>query len=366
VPFWYLTSQTMYLPIAPGEKMELPRHRASTSSGSPTRSPICFLEMIHENNLEKFGGKAVNLARLHSAGVSVPTGFSISSDCFSEFLRGIDHSDEILRRLESTSDVEEIMECAASLERLGSSREMPAKTKESIVEAFSRLSERVGEHDTGYAIRSSANIEDGQHISFAGQAESYLCVNGAENVVESVRRTWQSAISPRAVLYLRSMNVPLNRVKMGVIVQEMVDADVSGVMFTANIVTNDPCQIIIESTWGLGEPLVSGKVIPDTYVLDKNPLRVLQRTLGTKAVVASIAARNQQQGVVLQETPPDKQSTLTLNDVNLLKVAQMGMSVEKILGGPQDIEWCIRDSQLIVLQARPVTTMQQSSYRDKG
>jgi pyruvate,water dikinase len=162
------------------------------------------------------------------------------------------------------------------------------------------------------------------------------------------------------------MNVPLNRVKMGVIVQEMVDADVSGVMFTANIVTNDPCQIIIESTWGLGEPLVSGKVIPDTYVLDKNPLRVLQRTLGTKAVVASIAARNQQQGVVLQETPPDKQSTLSLNDVNLLKVAQMGMSVEKILGGPQDIEWCIRDSQLIVLQARPVTTMQQSSYRDKG
>jgi pyruvate,water dikinase len=312
--------------------------------------------------LERFGGKAVNLARLHRAGLKVPIGFSISSECFSEYLAGLEGSDGILQRLESPMDIEETMNCAANLERLGSSWKMPEETKKQIMDALMRLKSITHGHGIGYAIRSSANVEDSRHISFAGQAESFLCVNGTENVVDSVRRTWQSAVSFRSALYLHEMGVPLSKVRMGVIVQEMVAADVSGVMFTVNTVTKDPSQIIIESTWGLGEPLVSGKIVPDTFFLQRNPLKVVQRVLGSKATFAAVSVSEQQHKIVLQDTPPDKRTAFTLNDAELLNLARLGMKVENTLGGPQDIEWCIRDSQLIVLQARPVTTMQQSSH----
>ncbi len=309
--------------------------------------------------MERFGGKAVNLARLHRAGLKVPIGFSISSDCFSEFLAGLEGSDRILQRLESPTDIEETMNYAADLERLGSSWRMPGETKKQIMDAFTRLRSMAHEHGAGYAIRSSANVEDGNQISFAGQAESFLCVNGIENIIDSVRRTWQSAVSFRAALYLHEMGVPLSKVRMGVIVQEMVGADVSGVMFTVNTVTNDPSQIIIESTWGLGEPLVSGKVVPDTFFIQRDPLRVVQRVLGSKVTFAAVSASEQQHGIVLQDTPPSKRTAFTLDDADLLNLAKMGTKVENILGGPQDIEWCMKDSHLIVLQARPVTTMKQ-------
>lgn len=307
--------------------------------------------------MERFGGKAVNLARLRRAGLKVPIGFSISSECFSEFLAGLDGSDRILQQLESATDLEEALNCAANLESLGSSWRMSGETKKQIIDAFTLLRSMVHEHGAGYAVRSSANVEDSRHISFAGQAESFLCVNGTENVIDSVRRTWQSAVSFRSALYLREMGVPLSSVKMGVIVQVMVDADISGVMFTANTVTNDPSQIIIESTWGLGEPLVSGKVIPDTFLLHRKPLKIVQRLLGSKATIATIAMSNQQQRIMLEDTPLSKRTAFTLDDAELLNLARLGMKVENILGGPQDIEWCMKDSQLIVLQARPVTTM---------
>lgn len=335
------------------------RHRSSTKSSAPTQSCISFIEAVGENDSEKFGGKAVNLARLHKAGMKVPIGFSISSDCFSEFLKSLEGSDGILQRLESTSDVEETMNCAADLERLGTSWRIPNETKKQIVDALARLRSMVQQNGMGYAIRSSANVEDGKRISFAGQAESFLCINGAENIIESVRRTWQSAVSFRSALYLHELGVSLSKVRMGVIVQEMIGADISGVMFTVNTVTNDPSQIIIESTWGLGEPLVSGKVVPDTFLVQRNPLKIVQRVLGSKATMSAVNMSGQQQGIVLQETPPSRRTTFTLGDTELLNLAKMGMKVEEILGGPQDIEWCMKDSHLIVLQARPVTTMRQ-------
>jgi pyruvate,water dikinase len=236
---------------------------------------------------------------------------------------------------------------------------MPDKTKKQITDAFARLRSMAHELGAGYAVRSSANVEDSRQISFAGQAESFLCVDGTENVIDSVRRTWQSAVSLRSAIYLREMRVPLSNVKMGVIVQEMVDADVSGVMFTVNTVTNDPSQIIIESTWGLGEPLVSGRIVPDTFLLQRNPLKVVQRVLGSKATFAAVSTSEQQHGIVLLDTPSSKQTAFTVDDAELLNLARLGIKVEKILGGPQDIEWCMKNSHLIVLQARPVTTMKQ-------
>ncbi|RDE17481.1 MAG: hypothetical protein C4K49_02720 [Candidatus Thorarchaeota archaeon] len=327
---------------------------------SPTRRfhSVTFLEQINQDEYEKLGGKAVNLGRLYRAGIDVPNGFTISCDCFTEFLDRVPRSREVLQRLEASTNIEEILDAATELEQLGGQCTMAKKMREEIAAAFLQLDRRVGSHDTKYAVRSSANIEDGKQVSFAGQAESFLGVNGVENIIDAVKRTWQSAISSRSVLYLHSRGIRINRVAMGVIVQEMIPADVSGVMFTANTVTNDHSQMIVESTWGLGEPLVSGRIVPDTYVLGKDPMRVIQRTLGSKAVTAVPSESDEGERVLLQSTPRDKQEEFTLEDREILRIARKGLEIEHLLGCPQDVEWCIKGSRLVVVQARPITTLQ--------
>jgi pyruvate,water dikinase len=335
-----------------------PDHGLADSPPPRRLHSVTFLEHIGQDEYEKLGGKAVNLGRLHRAGIDVPNGFTISCDCFTEFLDKVPRSREVLQRLEASTDIEEILDVATELEQLGGQCTMAKRIREEITAAFLQLDERVGSHDTRYAVRSSANIEDGKQVSFAGQAESFLCVNGVENIIDAVKKTWQSAISSRSVLYLHSRGIRISRVTMGVIVQEMIPAEVSGVMFTANTVTNDPSQMIVESTWGLGEPLVSGRIVPDTYVLSKNPMGVIQRTLGSKAVTAVPSKTGGRERVLLQATPQSKQESFTLGNREILKIARKGLEIEQILGCPQDIEWCIDGSRLVVVQARPITTLQ--------
>ena len=179
-------------------------------------------------------------------------------------------------------------------------------------------------------------------------------MNNQRDILESVKRVWQSAFSERAVVYLKTKEIPMKQVKMAVIIQEMIPADISGVMFTANVVNNSTEEMLINATWGLGDSLVSGKIVPDTYILNKNPLSVIQRVLGGKEFI-SLPERNQP---VMSKTPANKQSEFTLDEQTLFDIADVGMKVECGMESPQDIEWCIRpDGSLAILQSRPITTL---------
>ncbi|MFX0106714.1 MAG: PEP/pyruvate-binding domain-containing protein [Candidatus Hodarchaeota archaeon] len=320
-------------------------------------SRIIFLHDMGIESPEKYGGKAINLARLHREGFRVPDGFSVPCQWFLDFLNSLPNGQDLISILESTDDIDTILEKSEELEELGRNYEMPLDIRHEVSEAFLQLEHNIDSASVGFSIRSSANVEDSSSISFAGQAETYLCVRGVDNIISSIQKTWQSLLSPSSALYLQSMGIPLSKVRMGVVVQEMIAADIAGVMFTANVVNKDPNQIIIESTWGLGEALVSGKVIPDTYLLSKKPLQVKERKLGSKEVTSEPSAQYDTEGIVYSQTPEVRRKSFTLNDQDVVRVAKTGLEIEGKLGLYQDIEWCMRDEELIILQSRPVTTM---------
>ena len=311
---------------------------------------VCSLEKIQPVDVEIYVGKATNLAKLAHLGFIIPRGFSISSDAFVRMIESNQDLVSLLQKVDESDDFEEILEISGNIQNLIDNYEIPENFVSEVTKSFKLLSE----NEFGFAVRSSATIEDRSDISFAGQAESYLCVKNPSDIIESVRKVWQSALSEGAIVYLKTKGIPMGQVKMAVIVQEMIPADISGVMFTANVVNNNTEEILINATWGLGDSLVSGKIVPDTYILSKNPLSVIQRELGGKKFT-SLPEKNQP---TMLDTSKDKQSKFTLEDQTLFAIAEVGMKIEGGMESPQDIEWCIRpDGGLVILQSRPITTL---------
>ena len=320
-------------------------------------SLVVPLEDINPEDIELHGGKSSNLARLHRMGFRVPRGFSVTSSCFQRVLDDIPQLKETIDRIGDSNDYEDILESAIGLQSLVGEYIVPSDIRQQIANIFQNLRKITGNLLHGYAVRSSATVEDRSDISFAGQADSFLCITGIENIIESVKNVWQSAFSPRAVIYLHTKEIPLSRMKMAVFIQEMVPADISGVMFTANVVTRNTDEILINSTWGIGDTLVSGKVIPDTFVLNKSPLAINQREVGAKSKMCVPKVMDDCVEPTLIDTPSEKAAELSLDDDTLLWIAETGLKIEKGYGSPQDIEWCLTGNELVILQSRPITTL---------
>ena len=319
------------------------------------------LKDIQPKDVEIHGGKAAKLAKLVHLGFIVPRCLSISSNAFVQMVESDQDFVSLLEIIDDSDDFERIMEISASLQEIIGNYSLPEILETEIFEKFKHLQEQTKNSELGFAVRSSATIEDRTDISFAGQAESFLCVNNQTDILESVNMVWQSAFSEHAVVYLKTKEIPMKQVKMAVIIQEMIPADISGVMFTANVVNNNTEEMLINATWGLGDSLVSGKIVPDTYILKKNPLSVIQRVLGGKEFT-SLPARNQP---TISKTPANKQSEFSLDEQTLFDIADVGMKVESGMESPQDIEWCIRpDGGLVILQSRPITTLSVPSSHE--
>ena len=182
------------------------------------------------------------------------------------------------------------------------------------------------------AARSRAVSEDGQTASFAGQQESYLNVRGGDQVLHRVRECWASFFSPRALFY-RARKAVLADTRMAVVVQEMVQADKSGVMFTVDPIRNRRECMVIEGAPGLGEAIVSGEITPDHYVIARDAEIVVD-------VFIADGARGQ-----------------VLMDRELNGLRELRLRLERFFGSPQDVEWCIRGDALLLLQSRPITTL---------
>jgi pyruvate,water dikinase len=252
------------------------------------------------------GGKGASLARLTAAGLPVPPGFVVPSWVLEESV-----DEDALRASAAASD----HEAATALVRAA---EPP---RQAISEAYEQLGGEV-------AVRSSACAEDSEVASYAGQQETYLRVTGADEVCARVVDCWASFFSERALFY-RSRKGSLGDLRMAVVVQQMVAPSKSGVLFTVDPVQRRRDQMIVEAVFGLGEQVVSGEVTPDHYVLDRD---------------GGCKREHLVNGGVLES-------------VELVALAQLGRSIEERFGGPQDIEWAIADDRILILQARPVTTL---------
>lgn len=225
--------------------------------------------------------------------------------------------------------------------------------REALEVAYQELGVRGGATDLRVAVRSSAVDEDGGSASFAGQYETYLNVSGLDAVVEAVGRCRASLRSPRVLEYRRMSGLPTDDVRLAVLVQQLVPSDVSAVMFTANPVSQNRDEIVINASWGLGESIVGGTVTPDTVVVRKSDLAIVSHQVAEKRRMTVSAA----DGTSEVEVPKFLRKTAALDDAQVLEMAQLGLSLEARHQRPVDIECAYHAQGLYLLQCRPVTTL---------
>ncbi|MEZ5552954.1 MAG: PEP/pyruvate-binding domain-containing protein [Pseudomonadales bacterium] len=315
-------------------------------------------------SLSQVGGKSRSLSVLACAGLPVPSGFLISTDAYRLFVAHNDLGTRIrtllaeldsgsIASLESTSD---------RIRGLFEAHELPAEVESAVIESWRALGER-----GFYAVRSSATAEDLPDFSFAGQHDSFLGVQGRDAVLHAIRLCWASLWSARAIGYRQRMAIDADRVAMGVIVQEMADAQVSGILFTANPATGDPSELVINAGFGLGEAIVGGLVTPDTFLLSRDDLRVRRTVIGAKAqmIVPGEGSDSQIANTRVVDVPPADRLRAALSTETLGEIASLGLKIEALCDGqPQDIEWAIADGRLLLLQSRPITNLPAGSLPD--
>jgi pyruvate,water dikinase len=204
------------------------------------------------------------------------------------------------------------------------------------------------------AVRSSATAEDLPDASFAGQQETFLNVT-RKDLVERVKECWASLFTQRAIYYRQEQGFAHDKVDIAVVVQRMVDAEKSGVMFTSHPSTGDP-RIIIEAAWGLGEAVVSGSVSPDNYVVDRESGAVEEVTVADKKTMME---KDEETGeTVEREVPDDRREAQVLDEGDISRLVELGERVEDHYGTPQDVEWAVVEGEVFMLQSRPITTIQ--------
>ena len=308
------------------------------------------------------GGKAHSLARLVEAGFSVPNGFVVPTDAYRGFVEvhGLDALIIELAVPEVVDGQLSFVSASDAIRRLFASHPMSADLARDLDSAMDAY---VGPGNAiPVAVRSSATAEDLPELSFAGQHETYLNVRGREESLAAVRDCWASLWTARAMDYRHRMGVGQASVAMAVVVQEMVPAEAAGVLFTANPVTGDRSEMVVNANYGLGESVVSGQVTPDTFVIDRESFAIVETVIGGKAfkIVGDGATATHQVPLTAAER---RAPALAPEAVTAL--AEIALRVEAMNAGvPQDIEWAFGRGGLWLLQSRPVTNLPPSPIRD--
>jgi pyruvate,water dikinase len=306
------------------------------------------------------GGKGANLVKLIKLGLNVPVGFIITSSCYVSFLETSKNKVKINELLSRSLQPSEIVALSRNITKLILESEFPSEIENEITTAFERVKMESGT-EASFAVRSSATIEDMDTYSFAGQSQTYLSNNSLSQIFSSVKNCWASLFSPPALAYFLQMKKigkasPLSDLQMAVVVQKMIDPQVSGVLFTANVLNNNREQMMINSTWGLGETIANNSVTPDMIILDKDNSKILRTVVGEKKKTSVKNPRGS--GTLLLDTNLDLRAKLSLSETQLHELFELGLWIENALNSPQDIEWAIESGKLYILQSRPITTLQ--------
>lgn len=261
------------------------------------------------------GGKAANLSRLARQYHRVPDGFCLPVTVMDE-----KHPSDL--RDEISAAISDLMACHS-------------------------LPELV------VAVRSSAVDEDGATASFAGQHETYLNIVGADAILEAITRCWESARSEQALAYRRQQGLSVNSPQLAVLVQQLVAADAAAVAFSANPITGNREEVMINASWGLGESIVGGTVTPDMFIVRKSDLAIIQRVIADKQRMTVSALG----GTREVEVPDFLRNEASLNDEQVVELAKLALTLEATMEHPVDIEGAYAAGVLYLLQCRPITTL---------
>ncbi|WP_048191585.1 phosphoenolpyruvate synthase [Methanobacterium sp. SMA-27] len=324
-----------------------------------------FFEELRKEDVAVAGGKGANLGELTHAGIPVPPGFVVTSKTYDQFIKETGIFDEIMDILDAldVNKNKELQASAVKIKKIITETTMPDEIKTIIIEAYNALCHRIGKDDVFVAIRSSATAEDLPEASFAGQQDTYLNIRGSEDVVEYVQKCWASLFESRAIFYREENDFDHSKVYIAVVVQEMVNAEKAGVMFTVHPSTGEE-KILIEAAWGLGEGVVSGTVTPDTCWYDKEKNEILDYKISDKKVMFD---RDPDTGYTVKvDVPEDLREKRVLSNDEITQLAQLGKRIQNHYNFPQDTEWAIEGGKIYMLQSRPVTTLGKDNGESKS
>jgi pyruvate,water dikinase len=297
------------------------------------------------------GGKAASLARLAAAGLPVPAGFTVTTAAYRAFVAANDLQPAILAAL---ADVDArrpatLDEASRRIHERFAAARVPAEIAAAITAAYATLA---GD-EPAVAVRSSATAEDLPEASFAGQQETFLNVAGAAALVSAVQRCWASLWTARAIGYRAQRGIDPDAVALAVVVQLLVPADASGILFTADPVGGHRDQAIISAAWGLGEAIVGGRVTPDTLTVDKASGRVLAREIADKQIMTVRVDG----GTAERPVPEPLRRAPALSDAVAAELTRYGVEIESLYGAPMDVEWVLAGGKIALVQARPITAL---------
>ncbi len=315
-----------------------------------------FGEMTKED-IQEAGGKAANLGELTQNGFNVPPGFCVTSESLFYHMdqNGLQPKiDEIVASLDY-EDYGGVEEKTSRIRDLISNARIPQDLFQEIREAIEELNTP---EESFVAVRSSVAVKDSNISSFPGMMDTYHYLKGEAEIVEHIRKCWGSLWTSRAAMSRHHKGVDHDLGLIAPIVQKMVHSEVAGVLFTANPITSNRDEIVIEANWGLGESVVSGKSMNDFFVVDKSPLKLKDKRISKKTLMISF---DEEKGCGRKEmaVSPDMMDAPTLTDQQAEQLGEIGLKIEEVFGFPQDIEWAYEKGELFILQSRNIRTLKE-------
>jgi pyruvate,water dikinase len=342
--------------------MQAAESRLKEKNG-PEGMIIVPLEDVSQGDLALAGGKASKLGEIVKIGVPIPPGFVVTTRGYDRFVEGTGISKKISEELGhiDPNRPESEEEVSEKIRALFEATPCPADLEKIILDAYTAFAAK---NNVRYcAVRSSATAEDLSDASFAGLQETFLNVATPKDVLVSIKRCWSSLFTPRVIFYRQKKGFSQTELRLAVLVQKMVDSEVSGILFTADPNTGEK-RTIIEAGWGLGELVVGGEITPDHYVVDPASSRITVKKVSTQNVKL---IRKDGGGSVRVAVPEEMQSSPKLDDVRILRLASLGKVIESHYRRPMDVEWCLEGTTFYIVQARPVTTgLPSTSSSGKG
>jgi pyruvate,water dikinase len=326
---------------------------------------VRFLAQISKDEIEVVGGKGANLGEMYREGIPVPEAFVITTNAYRSFLRSNANQEKIEKLLKSVDvdNARKLESKARAVRTMIESSPIPRDVATEILESYQRLLKGMKGEIVSVAVRSSATTEDLKEASFAGQQSSFLNVRSEKELLTAISRCWASAFTSRAMFYRAKKGFTLEMPMTAVVVQRQIASEKSGVGFCVHPVSGDRGVVVVESSWGQGEEIVSGRVTPDMFVLEKETGRVVERKLADKKWMK--IPRLDSGGLEEFNVPRTMRRKPSLDDGELKRLWSLARLLEEHYSYPQDFEWAIEGAKVFLLQTRAVTVLRVSAAQAK-
>lgn len=307
---------------------------------------------ISKSDVIKAGGKAASLGEMMQVGIPVPSGFVVLANAFEQFLKETNLNTEIDSIFGSVNqkEIHRVEEASEKIKALITQVNIPKDIEQEIKNAFKKL------RSPYVAVRSSATTEDSATAAWAGQLETYLNTT-EKSLLENIKKCWSSLYTPRAIFYRFENNLEKQKISVAVVVQQMIQSAVSGTAFSVHPVTEDRNQLLIEAVYGLGEAIVSGQITPDSYVVNKQALEILDKNVNEQ-IKAMVRSKLGNEWTTLSTSIRKKQK---LTDKEILVLSKLIRKTEKHFEIPVDVEWVFQNGRFFITQSRPITTLSKDS-----